>query len=178
MLPWSDVGSFCDMSVPQLFGQHHSGATEVGVHGALGAVQDRRDLWCRAVAGEVQGDDHPLPSRQGVHDRPERNDIRRRTLRNGFLAAQSIDEQPLGATSPQSRSAGVEQHAMAPRPRPLQPTDATPLHEGLDHRVLNEVLAIAKIARDRPCHRDETRVLDAVEVLEPSVVTVTKSIGE
>jgi hypothetical protein len=56
---------------------------------------------------------------------------------------------------------------MAPRAGPLQSTDATPLHECLEHRVLNEVLAVAEVASDRPRHCDESRVLGAVEVFEP-----------
>src|SRR5688572_15221372 len=72
----------------------------------------------------------------------------------------------LGRAPSQAGSADVEQYVVAPRAWTIQPRHAIPSHEGLHHRVVDEILGAVAVAGHRRRDRDETGVLAAVDLLE------------
>ncbi len=62
--------------------------------------------------------------------------------------------------------ADVEQHPVARAAGPVEPLHPFPVDQGLDHRVLHQVLGVARGARQGGGNGDEAPVLAAIEVLE------------
>ena len=106
------------------------------------------------------------PLRQAAHRAPERHELDTRACRPRLGVPLTIGEPRPGSASPPVISAGVSQNPEAPTRRLLVAPKPIPLHERLDHRVLDEVLTVVPITGQGAGNGDEVRVLAPIEILE------------